>query len=121
MLSQNKITPTEEKPLNQIKIDELIDIWLNNANFTVLHPCDIDRLNKLVLHGYKRVRSFSSDMLKVKMDKHGHHFDEVTMDHIMNRVDYLISFCRSNYPKPQLREQIEYNRIYDPINGANGQ
>lgn len=100
------------------KMDELVNAWLNNANFTVSHPSDIGRLNRLVLHGYKRVKNFSSSMLRDKMERHGHHFDEETMEHIMDRVDYLISFCRDNYPKPTSREQIEYNRMYDPINGS---
>lgn len=99
------------------KIDEMIHIWLSNANTTVSHPSDIDRLNKLVKHGYSRVRNFSSTQLRERMDRQGHNFDDEDMDDLMNRVDILLSFCRSNFPKPPTKEQIAYNRMHDPING----
>lgn len=100
------------------KMDELIHAWLANVNFTVSHPNDTDRLNRLVMHGYKRVRGFSSTYLLNKIERHGHHFDEESLDSVMNRVDSLLAFCRSNFPKPPTREQLEYNRLYDPQNGS---
>lgn len=100
------------------KIDELVATWLSSANTTVSHPSDTDRLNKLVLHGYKRVKGFSSAMLIEKMEEHGHNFDEDGLERIAERVNTLLAFCRSNYPKPPSKEQIAYNIKYDPKNGS---
>lgn len=100
-------------------IDQLIDTWIRNANTTVSHPSDTSGLDKIVFHGYKRVKGFTSSNLRKRIESHGHNFDEDTMDSLMERVGILLSFCRSNFPKPPSREQIEYNRNYDPVNGRN--
>ena len=99
------------------KMDELIDIWLSNVNFTVSHPNDMDRFNKIVMHGYRYIRNFNSTYLRNKIDERDHYFDNDDLDDLMNRVDSLLAFCRSNFPKPPTREQLEYNRRFDPENG----
>jgi hypothetical protein len=95
------------------KMDELIHFWLSNVNYTSpYHPNDMARLYKVIHHGYKRVKNFSSVKLREKIEAHGHHFDEDDLDNLMDTTYKMLAFCQTNFPKPPSREQIEYNRAY---------
>ena len=77
-------------------LDQQIDAWLNNLNYTIPHPNDSGRLDKLVLYGFRHIEGFSGAMLVAKIKKHNHNFNRADLNSLCKKIDTLLSFCKSN-------------------------
>lgn len=97
----------QSKMAKTTRIDELIQNWLKNVNYVVPHhPSDMKRFHQIIMHGYKRVRNFSSTYLKEKIDNQINGFDEETLEKLLREADVIIAFLHNVSPKPVTKEQL---------------